>query len=135
MHHPAVFFDELIKERRELKEFIVSNHQQVRAVFEDHSSVKLVISGHIHTRGHLFFSGIHYISTPSINTWPMMYTKFVLDGDLVTYEHIPIWQTQKTEEALSELLRAEAWLKVFGNPDEVKRYFSKGNIKDVLTLN
>lgn len=136
MHHPAVIFDDIISRNEDLHMYFIDNHQEIRNLFKQYKKVKTVISGHTHVCRHLLLEEINYISLPSINTWPNMYTKFSISKDKLVFKNIPISDKDKTGEAMNNLFGDDsAWLKCFYNDKEaLKTYFMSGPRSGVIHL-
>ena len=134
MHHPAVIFDDIILHNEDLHVYFIDNHQEMRGLFEQHKTIKAVISGHTHVCRHLLLNGINYVSLPSINTWPNMYTEFSVSKDKLIFKNIPISDKAKAEEAMNNLFsEGSAWLKYFYNDrDALKTYFMSGHKEGII---
>lgn len=137
MHHPSVIFDDIIFRNEDLHVYFIDNHQEMRGLFEQYRMIKAVISGHTHVCRHLLLNGINYISLPSINTWPNMYTEFNISKDKLIFKNIPISDKAKAEEAMDNLFSEDsAWLKYFYNDkDALKTYFMNGHRERVIYFN
>lgn len=134
MHHPAVIFDDIIFRNEDLHVYFIDNHQEMRELFRQYKTIKTVISGHTHVCRHLLLDGINYISLPSINTWPNMYTEFSVSKDKLVFRNIPIADKAKAEEAMNNLFSEDsAWLKYFYNDKEaLKTYFVSCPIEGII---
>jgi 3',5'-cyclic AMP phosphodiesterase CpdA len=134
MHHPAVIFDDIISRNEGLHVYFIDNHQEMRVLFEQYKMIKAVISGHTHVCRHLLLNGINYISLPSINTWPNMYTELNISNDKLIFKNIPISDKAKAAEAMNNLFsEGSAWLKCFYNDKEaLNAYFMSGPIEGAI---
>lgn len=134
MHHPAVIFDDIISRNEDLRMYFIDNHQEMRELFKQYKTIKAVVSAHTHVRRHLLVDGINYISLPSINTWPNMYTEFSISKDRLAFKNIPISDKAKANEAMNNLFSDDsAWLKCFYDDEEaLKTYFTSGPAEGVI---
>lgn len=139
MHHPAVVFNPVILDsdkNESLKIFVLDNQEEVRTILEAHKNVKLVISGHTHAPGYLLLNGIHYVSSPAINSWPCLYTRFSINRSEISYRHVPIPDKDKIAEALEGLVRSDSiWMGIFKEAAAVKTYFTHGPMQGVFKIN
>lgn len=125
IHHPAIVFDPVLRERAELAVYYLENHEEVREILVANRCVKLAISGHNHTSRHERIGGLHFVGVPSINSWPNMYASFeIRDGEASVAFH------QIRDQALVERARAGLFhhgspmLKAFQSPAALSAYFS-----------
>jgi predicted phosphodiesterase len=130
IHHPLVVFNTAILDPDKapvLKIFVTNNHAEIRPILERHKNVHLVISGHNHSSEYALVNGIHYVGTPSINSWPCRYSKFVISHDKISYSHLPISDPAKVQEAYDNIIRADStWIKFFKTEQDLKNYFLHG---------
>jgi len=84
----------------EWRKFRADNAGEVRKILESHSNVKLVITGHHHIADIRTVNDIHYVTCPSILTYPCRYTKFTVTPRMAKIETIPV----KNEEIIAEAL-------------------------------
>lgn len=68
--------------------FSLDNSEDVRAILESYSdAIAVVLSGHRHIGlRRSRFNGVDYMVIPSINSYPMRYALFQLDGDDLRWE-------------------------------------------------
>lgn len=126
-HHPVIVFDREISDVDELQIFVARNHGAVRQVIESYDQVKVVISGHNHTRRHIQQNGVHYIGCPSINSWPAMYTQFSLNRESLDFRYLPIADQSKNAEIRSKMLAdTSPWVHCLGSAEAVAGYFTRG---------
>jgi 3',5'-cyclic AMP phosphodiesterase CpdA len=125
MHHPTVIFDPVLASDPELAIYYLENHAEVRDLLVEHRCVKLVVSGHNHTRRHREISGLHFVGCPSINTWPNMYASFKVSTEKLSFDFRQIHDRPKVEEAHAGLVHPEStWLKGFKDGAAVTAYFA-----------
>lgn len=125
MHHPAIVFDSVLTTHPDLSIYYLENHEQVRDVLLKSRGVKLVLSGHNHTRRHREIEGLHFVGCPSINSWPNMYTSFAVSESKISFEFRQISERAKVEEARAGLIHPEStWLKGFKDTASLTAYFS-----------
>lgn len=125
MHHPAVIFDPVLTSDPDLSIFYLENHDEVRDLLVRHRCVKLVVSGHNHTRRHKEVSGLHFVGCPSINTWPSMYATFEVSLSRISFDFHPIPDGSSVEQAYAGMVDPRAsWLKSFKKTSAVEAYFS-----------
>jgi predicted MPP superfamily phosphohydrolase len=132
MHHPIVLFNPVIldSDKKELDHFVAQNHDQVRRVVERHGDhVKVVISGHTHSPEYLELHGVHYISTPSINTWPNRFTRYSLHAGTLEWEHLEISAEAKINEAWENLSSDSPFLKALKSKSALREYFTHGPLR------
>lgn len=128
-HHPFVVFNPVIldADKKELSIFVNSNHEAVRAVFEQFKSkIKFVITGHTHSSEYMEKNGIHYIGTPSINTWPNRYTRFEIHHNELSWEHIEIENKKLVNEAWKNLSENSIFKQISKTDDVLRNYFIHG---------
>lgn len=135
MHHPAVIFDDVLTTDPDLSIFFLENHDEVRELLVRHRCVKLVVSGHNHTRRHKEVSGLHFVGCPSISTWPAMYTSFALSGERVSFDYHEIPDRASARSAYDGMLDPRAsWLKGFKSAAAVEAYFSAAPVGRALPI-
>lgn len=124
MHHPAVIFDSVLTSDPELAIFFLENHDEFREVLLRHRCVKLVVSGHNHTRRHKEVAGLHFVGCPSINTWPSMYATFEVSLSRLVFDFHPIPDRASVEKAYAGMVDPRSsWLNGFKEPSTVEAYF------------
>lgn len=114
-HHPLVVFNPVIfdEDKKDLQIFVLQNYEEVQKAIEPFKpKILAVITGHTHTIEYQEKNGIHYIGTPSLNTWPNRYTRFEWNGETLKWEHIPI---------SSQALIDEAWKHMTGETSAFKK--------------
>lgn len=79
----------------------------VRKILESHTNVKSVITGHHHIADIRTVNGIHYVTCPSVLTYPCKYTKFTVTPTTMTVETIPIENDEIIAEALAGIRMKE----------------------------
>lgn len=125
MHHPAVIFDEVLSANTALAIYYLDDHEAIRDLLVAHRCVKLVVSGHNHTRRHKEIGGLHFVGCPSINSWPNMHASFEVSGSRAWFAFHQIGDQAKVREAHAGLVHAEStWRTGFKNGDEVTDYFA-----------
>jgi hypothetical protein len=136
MHHPLVIFDEnALRDDRLSRVWLARNADEIRMILEKHRNVKAAISGHMHARGHRLVNGIHYVATPSINTWPCEFTRFSLTRDRLAYEQVDITDAGKIDEAKRGLLEPESDLmKIVADTSTLVGLMSSGPVREDLPL-
>jgi hypothetical protein len=137
MHHPIVLFNPVIldSDKKDLRHFITENHDEVRQVVEKYRDrVRVVLSGHTHTPEYRAWGGIHYISTPSINTWPNRFGRFTLQGGTLSWEHVEVSSPAIVDEAWKNLSTDSPFLKALGSPEAVRDYFTHGPMRGSVSL-
>ena len=85
----------------EWQNFRADNSAEVRKILEAHDSVKLVITGHHHIADIRTASGVHYVTCPSIFTYPCKFTRFTVTPASVEIETIQIENDEIVAEALT----------------------------------
>jgi hypothetical protein len=125
MHHPAIPFDPMLESNPELAIYVLKNHKEVRDILAANSCVKLVVSGHNHTRRCKTLSGLHFVGCPSINSWPNMYTQFQISPGKILFNYRQIRDQAKVQEASAGIIHPDStWLKGFNDGAQVAAYFS-----------
>ncbi len=71
-------------ESSEWQNFRADNAGEVRKILESHTNVKSVITGHHHIANIRTVNGIHYVTCPSVLTYPCKYTKFTVTPTTMT---------------------------------------------------
>jgi hypothetical protein len=84
----------------EWENFRADNAEEVREILKPHANVKLVITGHHHIADIRTVDDIHYVTCPSVLTYPCKYTKFTVSPTTVKVETIAI----KNDEIIAEAL-------------------------------
>ena len=95
-------------ESPEWQNFRADNAGEVRRILESHTNVKFVITGHHHIADIRTVNGIHYVTCPSILTYPCKYTKFTVTPTMMTVETIPIKNDEIIAEALAGIRMKDA---------------------------
>lgn len=100
--------------------FRADNDRDVRKILEPHTNVKLVITGHHHIADIRTVNGIHYVTCPSLLTYPCKYTKFTVTRTMVQVETISIKNDEILDEALAGIRMKDADKppSTAGQPDE-----------------
>ena len=88
--------------------FRADNAGEVRKILEPHTNVKLVITGHHHIADIRTVNGIHYVTCPSILTYPCKYAKFTITPTTVKVETIQIKNGEIVTEALAGIRMKDA---------------------------
>ncbi len=128
-HHPLVVFNPSIldADKKVLEIFVISNHEEVRSVLERHRrKVRFVLTGHTHSPEYLEHNGIHYIGTPSINSWPNRFTRFELRDGTLSWEHIPISDEKMIAEAWRNLSSESPFKDALKSDEALRAYFTHG---------
>jgi 3',5'-cyclic AMP phosphodiesterase CpdA len=135
MHHPAAIFDPIVTESPALSIYRLDDHEEVRELLVGHRGVKLVVSGHNHTRRHAEIGGLHFVGCPSINSWPPMFTVFELSRDRVVFEFVAVGGEREEREAYAGLTHPEStWLTGFPDAAAVADYFARAPASRALEL-
>ena len=121
MHHPAIIFNEIVN-KPGMDIFLLKNHEEIINIFNSHKNIKLVISGHTHSCGHLKNNDIHYVSCPSIISWPNMYTRFKIEKNRFMFTNIPIKNNEYIKIARRLITTNESALNLIGSEDEIIEY-------------
>lgn len=125
MHHPAVIFDEVLSASAALSIYYLDDHETIRDLLVENRCVKLVVSGHNHTRRHKEIGGLHFVGCPSINSWPNMYASFQVSTAKASFSFHQIGDEAKVREARAGLVHAQStWLTGFKDGGEVASYFA-----------
>lgn len=125
MHHPAVIFDPVLSESAALAIYYLEDHEAIRDLLVEHRCVKLVVSGHNHTRRHAEVAGLHFVGCPSINSWPNMHASFEVAAGRASFAFHQIGDQGKVREAHAGLVHAEStWRTGFKSGTELTAYFS-----------
>lgn len=124
MHHPAVVFNEMIWMHEEMKIYLLENAEELRGIFQNYPQVKVVFSGHTHTDGYQCVQGIHYISCPSLVTWPNMYMECSVQGQSFQFRYRSINNKAKIEESYRNLQCDDTCLRNFGSVENTMRYYT-----------
>lgn len=123
MHHPAVTFHKYAKNEG-MEIYLLRNHLEIIDIFERYKkNIKLVISGHTHTSNHIKKNGIHYVSCPSIASWPNMYTRFRVEKNRFLYQLHSIEQKEWINIARSLITTNPLALKFIGSRDKIIEYY------------
>jgi 3',5'-cyclic AMP phosphodiesterase CpdA len=134
MHHPAVVFDKLLTELPDMSVYYLRNHEEVRDLLAANPCVKLVVSGHNHTRRHQAIDGLHFVGCPSINSWPNMYAAFRVSAKRIGFEFRQIRDRAMVQEAYAGLIDPESsQLKTFGDSGKVTAYYAAAPANAELT--
>jgi 3',5'-cyclic AMP phosphodiesterase CpdA len=125
MHHPAVIFDSVLSTSPELSSYYLDDHETIRDLLVEHLCVKLVVSGHNHTRRHKEIGGLHFVGCPSINSWPNMYASFRVTAERASFSFYQVGDAAKVQEAHAGLVHAESTLlAAFKDAGAVTAYFA-----------
>lgn len=125
MHHPAVIFDEVLRANAALGIYYLDGHEAIRDLLVEHRCVKLVVSGHNHTRRHQEIEGLHFVGCPSINSWPNMHAFFEIAAGRASFSFHQIGDQAKVREAHAGLVHAEStWRTGFKSGEDVTAYFA-----------
>ena len=136
VHHPFVLFDNEIRDVEEMNIYLLTNHDKIKRIIERYENIILVISGHNHTCRYLCMNGIHYVGCPSINTWPTMFTKFVINKRSITFNNLPIRDNDKRDRARQKLFDDKSsLLKSLGSKEAVYNYFGRVLTNTMVELN
>lgn len=136
VHHPFVLFDKEIRDIKEMNIYLLTNHVKIKKIIERYENIILVISGHNHTCRYLCINGIHYVGCPSINTWPAMFTKFVINKRSLSFRNVPIRDNDKIDRARQIMFSDKSsFLKMFGSKEAVYNYFGRVLTNTMVELN
>jgi hypothetical protein len=102
--------------------FLVKNAAEVKKLLSSRPSVKAVIAAHYHFTDAHVEDGIAYLTTPSIQTWPLRFALFELDEKELRMRTIPVGEGANAAEA--EGIRARARSVLFD--DEWKELLRAG---------
>ena len=72
------------------RQYVLENAADVRVLLERFPSVQVVVSGHHHLCAARTIEGIHYITCPSLSSWPCRYSVFRIDRDIVNFSTHPV---------------------------------------------
>ncbi len=86
------------------KNYVLENAESVRSMLRRHENVVLVLSGHHHLSGATTLDGIHYITCPSIASWPCRYTVCTLSETTLTCSTHPAVRAELVQKAWHNLL-------------------------------
>jgi 3',5'-cyclic-AMP phosphodiesterase len=126
MHHPTVVFHPFILEKKEMKMYVLKEHDSFLKILLNYPQIKAVISGHLHMPHYKNVGGIHFISCPSIVSWPNMYANFIVTKKHIEYSCKLIKRKNLTEKAYENLCRDEPSLRNFGTAETIISYYSSG---------
>lgn len=114
-HHPVVeFYPEVGFER----EYFVENDKEMQQILHDNPQVKFFVSGHYHMPAASFKEGVHYLSAPSIITYPCKYAIMTVGDDEVTYRTYKLDDDQMIERAMKGLPEERSMREKFGTDIE-----------------
>ena len=126
-HHPLILFDDEIKNIEGMDVYLLKNHNEIRRIIEKTNKVVLTLSGHNHTCRYLHLNGVDYIGCPSINIWPTMYTKFIIDDYEFLFNYIKIKDFEKTVKSKNRIFNNDSPIvECFGSSEAAYRYYKKG---------
>lgn len=135
MHHPAVLWEQFYRCVPAFKTYLLNNHQEISTLLCQHRNVKLVVSGHTHTLRHTERKGLHFVNSPSINTWPGIYTRFQLSKSLIKYEHIEALSSADLQCAFEGITHPETTNRQgFATIEDLVNYFRQGVRQQILTI-
>lgn len=135
MHHPTVLWEQFYLQVPAFKIYLLNNHQEVSNLLCQHRNVKLVVSGHTHTCRHTERDGLHFVNSPSIISWPGMYTRFQLSQGLIEYEHIEALNPEDLQRAFEGTTHPNsANRQGFATTEDLVSYFGRGARRQRLTI-
>lgn len=124
MHHPII---EFFSEYGLAKEFFAQNSSELQELVSQNPNVKFVISAHYHVPAVALKQGVHYISTPTIVTYPCKYTIVTADEGNVSIENVAVADKAYIERAKKEMVQEESWRKKFSSDRELVNLYKGFN--------